>query len=117
MRPSRRFRRAAVRVYNRRFKSKDNFQRVIVYQMALFWRRKKEDRFVTLGLNQPATADEATETKAATQEAAAGERLEPPAGERAQTREAAPTPPAVEPVTTGAQPSPQPAAETDLTGT
>jgi fused signal recognition particle receptor len=81
--------------------------------MGLFWRRKKEDRFVTLGLNQPATADESVETK----EGAALERLEPPAGEHTQTREAIATTPAVEPVTTGAQPSPQPAARTDLTGT
>ena len=87
--------------------------------MALFWRRKKEDRFVTLGLNQPSTSDEATETKEATKEvapeAAETPRLEPPAAER--TREAAPTQPAIEPVPTGAQPTPQPAAETDLTGT
>jgi fused signal recognition particle receptor len=81
--------------------------------MGLFWRRKKEDRFVTLGLNQPATADESVETK----EGAARERLEPPAGEHTQTREASAPPPAVEPVPTGAQPSPQPAAQTDLTGT
>ncbi|MFL6284093.1 MAG: signal recognition particle-docking protein FtsY [Pyrinomonadaceae bacterium] len=81
--------------------------------MGLFWRRKKEDRFVTLGLNQPAAADESVETK----EGAARERLEPPAGEHTQTREAIATPPAVEPVPTGAQPSPQPAAQTDLTGT
>jgi fused signal recognition particle receptor len=80
--------------------------------MALFWRRKKEERFVTLGLNQPARADEAAETKGA----AAETRLEPPAGEHAQTREPIATPPAVEPVTTGAQPDPQPAAQTDLTG-
>ena len=81
--------------------------------MALFWRRKKEDRFVTLGLNQPATAEERAETKEETPET----RLEPPAGEHTQTREAIAPPPAVEPVPTGAQPSPQPAAQTDLTGT
>jgi fused signal recognition particle receptor len=81
--------------------------------MALFWRRKKEDRFVTLGLNQPATVEERAETREETPET----RLEPPAGEQAQAREAIATTPAVEPVTTGAQPSPQPAAQTDLTGT
>jgi fused signal recognition particle receptor len=83
--------------------------------MGLFWRRKKEDRFVTLGLNQPAAAEERAEPT----EAPAEPRLEPPAGEQAAAREradvAAP-PAAVEPVTTGAQPGPQPAAETDLTG-
>jgi fused signal recognition particle receptor len=83
--------------------------------MALFWRRKKEDRFVTLGLNQPARAEEAVEQT----EAATETRLEPPSGGRETTRpiETIATPPAVEPVTTGAQPDPQPAAQTDLTGT
>lgn len=81
--------------------------------MGLFWRRKKEDRFVTLGLNQPAAAEEAVETK----EDAAASHLEPPAGEHAQARASVATPPAVEPVPTGAQPDPQPAAQTDLTGT
>jgi fused signal recognition particle receptor len=82
--------------------------------MALFWRRKKEDRFVTLGLNQPATAEERAESK----DDATNARLEPPTGEHTatQTREPIATPPAVEPVPTGAQPSPQPAARTDLTG-
>jgi len=80
--------------------------------MGLFWRRKKEDRFVTLGLNQPAAVEETVEAK----EDAAEPRLEPPAGEHAR-REAIATPPSVEPVPTGAQPSPQPAAQTDLTGT
>jgi fused signal recognition particle receptor len=84
--------------------------------MGLFWRRKKEDRFVTLGLNQPAAVEEAVETKEGAIGAAIAPRLEPPAGEDAQRREAIATPPAVEPVPTGAQPDPQPAAETDLTG-
>jgi fused signal recognition particle receptor len=83
--------------------------------MALFWRRKKEERFVTLGLNQPAKAEEAVEQA----EAATEPRLEPPASEREAARplETIAAPPAVEPVTTGAQPDPQPAAQTDLTGT
>jgi fused signal recognition particle receptor len=80
--------------------------------MALFWRRKKEDRFVTLGLNQPAAAEERDEPK----EAAAEPRLEPPAGADAAAREPSPAPPAIEPVPTGAQPDPQPAAQTDLIG-
>ena len=81
--------------------------------MGLFWRRKKEDRFVTLGLNQPAAVEDAVETK----ETAARERLEPPAGEHARAREVVATTPAVEPVPTGAQPDPPPAAQIDLTGT
>ena len=85
--------------------------------MGLFWRRKKEDRFVTLGLNQPAAVEEAVETKEGATESATAPRLEPPAGEDAQARETAAPPPAVEPVPTGAQPDPQPAAQTDLTGT
>jgi fused signal recognition particle receptor len=63
-----------------------------------FWRRKKEDRYITLGLNQTA----------------AESPLEPPAGADASAPAVA-VPPAVEPVPTGAQPSPQPAAEESLT--
>jgi len=76
--------------------------------MGLFWRRKKEDRFVTLGLTE-AAAKQALEKK----EEAARAPLEPPAGTDA--REATAVPPAVEPVPTGATPTPQPAAETSLT--
>jgi fused signal recognition particle receptor len=88
--------------------------------MALFWKRKKEDRFVTLGLNtppsqthEPPAADEAaTQTTAQTPEATreAGRPT-------AQAREPIATPPAVEPVPTGGQPTPQPAAESGLTET
>ncbi|MBV9926730.1 MAG: signal recognition particle-docking protein FtsY [Acidobacteria bacterium] len=76
-----------------------------------FWRRKKDDRYITLGLNQPAAGAE--ETAAPPAEA----RLEPPAGAdaAAQAREPVAVPPAVEPVPTGAQPAPQPADETSLT--
>jgi fused signal recognition particle receptor len=79
-----------------------------------FWRRKKEDRYITLGLNQPG-AEPAPETPAAPDAEA---RLEPPAGADAAAlaREPAAVPPAVEPVPTGAQPAPQPAAESGLTG-
>ena len=82
--------------------------------MALFWRRKKEDRYITLGLDRPATEPTAEGTPAA--EAAAA--LEPPAA----PVEAAPPPtatttPAVEPVPTGAPPTPQPARESGLTDT
>src|SRR5947209_11066592 len=77
--------------------------------MGLFWRRKKEDRFVTLGLSE-AAAERALEKK----EGAAPAPPEPPAGAPAAS-EAAVNPPAVEPVPTGAPPTPQPAAETGLT--
>ena len=77
--------------------------------MGLFWRRKKEDRFVTLGLSE-AAAEQALEKK----EGAAPAPPEPPAGAPAAS-EAAVNPPAVEPVPTGAPPTPQPAAETGLT--
>ncbi|MBV8855681.1 MAG: signal recognition particle-docking protein FtsY [Acidobacteria bacterium] len=75
-----------------------------------FWRRKKEDRYITLGLNQPAA-------EPATEEPAAEARLEPPAGAdgSTQAREPLASLPAVEPVPIGAQPAPQPAAESGLT--
>jgi fused signal recognition particle receptor len=77
-----------------------------------FWRRKKEDRYITLGLNQPAAGPE--QPAAASPEV----RLEPPAGAdgSTQAREPVAVPPAVEPVPTGGQPVPQPAAESGLTG-
>jgi fused signal recognition particle receptor len=76
-----------------------------------FWKRKKEDRYITLGLNQPGTEAPAAPP-------AAEAPLEPPAGDDSSTqaREPVAVPPAVEPVPTGAQPAPQPAAESDLTG-
>ena len=75
-----------------------------------FWRRKKEDRYITLGLNQPGT-------EAPAEQPGAEARLEPPAGAdgSAQAREPVAVPPAVEPVPTGAQPAPQLAAESGLT--
>ncbi|HEX8190827.1 MAG TPA: hypothetical protein VF586_20880, partial [Pyrinomonadaceae bacterium] len=76
-----------------------------------FWRRKKEDRYITLGLNQPAAGPEQPA------DASSEVRLEPPAGAdgSTQAREPVAVPPAVEPVPTGAQPAPQPAAESGLT--
>jgi fused signal recognition particle receptor len=73
-----------------------------------FWRRKKEDRYITLGLNQSAAEPESPTAEA---------RLEPPAGSdpATQAREPAAVPPAVEPVPTGAPPAPLPAAESGLT--
>src|SRR5205085_294585 len=83
--------------------------------MALFWKRKKEDRYITLGLNQPA----AQAGEAAPEETPSASRPEAPELSRpaAQTREGIAPSPAVEPVTTGAQPAPQPAEETGLTET
>jgi len=78
--------------------------------MGLFWRRKKEDRYVTLGLNRPA-AEPAEESK----EEAARAPLEPPAGAAAAALESAVNPPVIEPVPTGGTPTPQPATETGLT--
>jgi fused signal recognition particle receptor len=82
--------------------------------MALFWKRKKEDRFVTLGLNQPA-AEQQTEREEAASEA----RPENQQGATplSQSREPSAPTPAVEPVTTGAPPAPQPSAESGLTET
>jgi fused signal recognition particle receptor len=82
--------------------------------MGLFWRRKKEDRYITLGLNEPAAA-----TPDSSAPAAPEARLEPPAGatHAAETSEAVALPPALEPVPTGAPPTPTPAAETGLTET
>jgi fused signal recognition particle receptor len=77
--------------------------------MGLFWRRKKEDRFVTLGLSE-AAAEQALDK----QDEATTPPLEQPAGSAA-AREATVIPPAVEPVPTGAPPTPPPAAETGLT--
>jgi fused signal recognition particle receptor len=78
-----------------------------------FWRRKKEDRYITLGLTQAAAEPEPEQSAAPSAEA----RLEPPAGADASTqaREPVAIPPAVEPVPTGAPPAPQPAAESGLT--
>ncbi|HEX8561328.1 MAG TPA: signal recognition particle-docking protein FtsY [Pyrinomonadaceae bacterium] len=80
--------------------------------MALFWRRKKDDRYITLGLNQPAA-------EAAPEQAAPETKLEPPAhaGAAPSAPDPLPVPPAIEPVPTGAQPSPEPAFESGLTDT
>ncbi|HEX8351702.1 MAG TPA: signal recognition particle-docking protein FtsY [Pyrinomonadaceae bacterium] len=79
--------------------------------MGLFWRRKKEDRYITLGLNQPGA-------EAAPGESAPESGLEPPAVADAQPGAPEPLaiPPALEPVPTGAQPTPEPAARSGLTG-
>ena len=81
-----------------------------------FWRRKKEDRFITLGLNEPRTVPVADERAAPTTD---GERLEPPAAPSALPAPPAATqtvPPALEPAVTGDAPTPAPAKESGLTG-
>ena len=82
--------------------------------MGLFWRRKKEDRYITLGLNQPGA--EATAEESAPETSAPEAKLEPPAIADAtpSAPAAAAVPPALEPVPTGAQPTPEPAAESGL---
>jgi fused signal recognition particle receptor len=75
-----------------------------------FWRRKKEDRYITLGLNEPAAVPPVEERAGPTTE----RDLEPPAADATRPEPVA-IPPVVEPVPTGAQPSPQPAAESGLT--
>jgi fused signal recognition particle receptor len=88
-----------------------------------FWRRKKEERFVTLGLNEPAAAPAARDADAKAEGAntklegadAAPRTLEPPAAVGATRPAPVAVPPAVEPVPTGAQPTPEPLAESGLT--
>ena len=75
-----------------------------------FWRRKKEDRYITLGLNEPG-AKPAVENE---QAAATERQLEPPANQSAEAVNV-PWPAAVEPVPTGGAPTPQPAQESGLT--
>ncbi|HKQ99889.1 MAG TPA: signal recognition particle-docking protein FtsY [Pyrinomonadaceae bacterium] len=76
-----------------------------------FWKRNK-DRYITLGLNEPAPA-KAPEQKVGPADAAAPQQLQPPAAP-SQTSAAAPplpAPPVLEPVVTGDQPTPPPARE------
>jgi len=74
-----------------------------------FWRRKKEDRYITLGLNEPLKPAE-KETAAADAPAA---RPEPPANlsetnKTATASVAAPATPPLEPTVTGGTPTPLP---------
>jgi fused signal recognition particle receptor len=71
-----------------------------------FWRRKKEDRYITLGLNEPLTPAQ-KDAAASTQPEA---RPEPPANlSNTQTESSVVTPalPALEPTVTGSAPTPQ----------
>jgi fused signal recognition particle receptor len=69
-----------------------------------FWRRKNNERYITLGLSEPATPARADATTDAS-----GAQLQPPA---AQTQTATtPTTPALEPTATGGTPTPLPTNE------
>ncbi len=71
-----------------------------------FWRRKKEDRYITLGLNEPAApATEAAQTPVPSPPPEAPANVAPPAA--TQT-----APPALEPVVTGGAPTPMPPTAT-----
>ncbi len=70
-----------------------------------FWRRKKEERFITLGLNEPTPAR--AETPSVT-----GEQLQPPAGSPASEPDA-PSFPTLDPTPTGGDPTPLPRREAD----
>jgi fused signal recognition particle receptor len=78
-----------------------------------FWRRKKEDRYITLGLNEPAQKPDESAAPTAQPEPP----LERPAADAVSsaTSEPSVTPPAIEPVLTGSQPTPAPASESALT--
>ncbi|MBA3766145.1 MAG: signal recognition particle-docking protein FtsY [Acidobacteria bacterium] len=80
-----------------------------------FWKRTNKERFVTLGLNEPAPARSAVEQpQQATPPSGREATLQAPAAPPSPT--AAPSqlsrPPALEPVPTGAVPTPPPALET-----
>jgi fused signal recognition particle receptor len=72
-----------------------------------FWRRKSNDRYITLGLNEPAPA----QPKEATD--ASGAQLQPPAAPTQPPPST--TTPAIEPTTTGGAPTPLPTVEKDGT--
>jgi fused signal recognition particle receptor len=100
-------------VYNHQLWNSLKFLKVFIYRMALFWRRKKEDRFITLGLNEPQTA---AERAAAKEEAAKGEAgLEAPAESGAPAPQAT-MPPTLDATPTGGAPTPAPARDGGLTG-
>ncbi|HVF26643.1 MAG TPA: signal recognition particle receptor subunit alpha, partial [Pyrinomonadaceae bacterium] len=79
--------------------------------MGLFWRRKKEDRFITLGLNEPSTTTPAATEPAQDQGQAATTQLEPPAAlPSTRPDELLIALPVIEPTTTGGAPTPPPPA-------
>jgi len=78
--------------------------------MALFWKRKNKERFVTLGLNEPAAARAEEQSTTALDQSTA--KLEQPAA--ISSTNAAPivaATPALEPAPTGAAPTPPPSRE------
>jgi fused signal recognition particle receptor len=76
-----------------------------------FWRRKKEDRYITLGLNEPLAP---AEKESATTDVEPPARPEPPANLSTTTPAAAvtPAPPPLEPALTGDAPTPLPQTRT-----
>jgi fused signal recognition particle receptor len=81
-----------------------------------FWRRKKEDRYITLGLNEPAQKPSEERAAPASQPEPPLERPAADASVAPSTSEPSVTQPSIEPVATGAQPTPTPASESALTG-
>ncbi|MDQ3255542.1 MAG: signal recognition particle receptor subunit alpha, partial [Acidobacteriota bacterium] len=84
--------------------------------MGIFWKRKKEDRFITLGLNELVDAPPAAVDQAANQvidEAARTDRqLEPPAATMPGVAALdVPSPPLIDSAITGAASTPSPALE------
>jgi fused signal recognition particle receptor len=80
-----------------------------------FWRRKNKDQFITLGLNEPATAKPEPDAVKPALPESSKERLQPPAalGEESSARQSvASTAAPLEPVPTGAAPTPPPVNET-----
>jgi fused signal recognition particle receptor len=75
-----------------------------------FWKRKNKERYITLGLNEPAAPTPAEQTVPPLNT----ETLEPPAAPAAEVQPAQvlPPPPALEPAATGQGPTPTPNSET-----
>ncbi|MCA1643484.1 MAG: signal recognition particle-docking protein FtsY [Acidobacteria bacterium] len=81
-----------------------------------FWRRKSNDRYITLGLSEPATAQPPAQPPAQTEAAtdASGAQLQPPAAPTQPPASATtPAAPAIEPTATGGAPTPLPTVETN----
>lgn len=91
--------------------------------MALFWKRKNKERFVTLGLNEPAAKQTVEQSQAAPVQPTAPDqstaKLEQPAAlSQPNNAPVAANMPALEPASTGAAPTPPPTRETQaITGT
>ncbi|MDQ3652596.1 MAG: signal recognition particle-docking protein FtsY [Acidobacteriota bacterium] len=80
--------------------------------MGIFWKRKKEDRFITLGLNDPADARPAAVDQATDEAAKTDRQLEPPAATVPGVAALdAPAPLLIDSAITGAAPTPSPALE------